>query len=655
MIKIRYNKLLLFIGVLGLILSGCGQSDNLLEEALELAGENRTELERVLRFYESDSLKLQAAKFLIRNMPGHYSYADTVRVNHYYNAVDSMFDRFHGQSMDSIRIEINDLAKKWDIVNVPKVMDIKIISADFLIRNIDQAFCQWQTSPWCSHLSFDEFCEYILPYKSEELQPLDHWREEFSKLYIDELDKLYYADLFRNSSFRAATIVRDRMNVEYRPTLSESVRIPVFRTSTRLRIPFGMCEDYVARANTVFRSIGIPVAMEFIPQWSYGDNGHEWNIVLTRKGWEVPFSGLLSSPGEQHKPFENMPKVYRRIYSQNLELKEINRREKYVPPIFRNLFIKDVTSNHIAVVSLNVRIKRESDGVIYLTVAKGKKWEPIGWGYIVDGVAKFENVGRECIYLPVRYDADGKQRPLCAPIRVKSNGEIQQMAPRINCLTSVSLRRKYPVLEYVYVQALKLIGGEFQAASKLDFSDAVIVAKITAPSSQGQEVSVPDSIGAFRYWRYINHRAGTNASIAELSFIGDDGFCAHGKIIGSAPLFNSRENAVENAFDGRLLTNFNAESSDEGWVGMDFGKPKSLRSIRYYARGDGNAIESGDLYELFYWSTDGGWQSLGKKRGDTIALEYDNVPSNSLLLLHDHTKGHNEHVFVYENKEQRWW
>ncbi|MFR5659761.1 MAG: hypothetical protein ACLUDU_18075 [Butyricimonas faecihominis] len=46
-----------------------------LEEVLELSGSNRAQLEKVLQHYSSpaDSLKLQAALFLIENMPGHYT------------------------------------------------------------------------------------------------------------------------------------------------------------------------------------------------------------------------------------------------------------------------------------------------------------------------------------------------------------------------------------------------------------------------------------------------------------------------------------------------------------------------------------------------------------------------------------------------------
>lgn len=62
--------MLLLLGLIGCVSKG----DARLESALRQAKDNRKELEYLLAFYKDDSLKLEAAKFLIRNMPGHYSY-----------------------------------------------------------------------------------------------------------------------------------------------------------------------------------------------------------------------------------------------------------------------------------------------------------------------------------------------------------------------------------------------------------------------------------------------------------------------------------------------------------------------------------------------------------------------------------------------------
>lgn len=58
---------IMFITLLYLICISCKFNDNdqVLHQALQLAGDYRTELEKVLRHYENDSLKLEAAKFLI--------------------------------------------------------------------------------------------------------------------------------------------------------------------------------------------------------------------------------------------------------------------------------------------------------------------------------------------------------------------------------------------------------------------------------------------------------------------------------------------------------------------------------------------------------------------------------------------------------------
>lgn len=42
--------------------------------------------------------------------------------------------------------------------------------------------------------------------------------------------------------------------------------------------------------------------------------------------------------------------------------------------------------------------------------------------------------------------------------------------------------------------------------------------------------------------------------------------------------------------------------------------------------------------KLTYW--DGcRWASLGRKRAETVSIDYDNIPSGALLLLRNRTKG----------------
>ena len=69
-----FMRLLLLLTITLALFSACTSAPDRLERALEFAGENKGELLKVLRYYEGDSLKYRAARFLIENMPHCYAY-----------------------------------------------------------------------------------------------------------------------------------------------------------------------------------------------------------------------------------------------------------------------------------------------------------------------------------------------------------------------------------------------------------------------------------------------------------------------------------------------------------------------------------------------------------------------------------------------------
>lgn len=132
--------------------------DRQLAYALDFAGENRRELEKVLDYYAGDSQKLEAARFLICNMPRYYGY--------------------EGWRLDSLQKVLlvaeekqfitDSVVRKWTRVPLyylPKVYDAQVITADYLIENINLSFKVWKECPWNKNLPFNDFCELILPYR----------------------------------------------------------------------------------------------------------------------------------------------------------------------------------------------------------------------------------------------------------------------------------------------------------------------------------------------------------------------------------------------------------------------------------------------------------------------------------------------------------
>jgi hypothetical protein len=334
-------KILLLLMVLGI--TSC-KKQSVLESALKYAGDNRPELEAVLQHYRNDSLRLKAAVFLIENMPGHYSYADTAYMNSYYAAIDSVMLLCKNEKeglKDSLFFQT---VKQFVHLEPDTVEDIRIIKADYLTSHIDHAFRLWPEGEWARQLDFDEFCEYLLPYKICETQSLDNWRDYMS-VYGDTaaLNKLQYCQLFKNAAYMACR----EMNRSLRDSIKvhmnyENSHIPVRKISTMLKIPNGTCDDYNLMAVALMRAHGIPAAMDFTPQWPFRSMGHSWGVLKETSGKKIVFEGAGPNPGSPHKEDHPTAKVFRRTYARNPEIEALHCHEKFIPATFVEPFIRDV-------------------------------------------------------------------------------------------------------------------------------------------------------------------------------------------------------------------------------------------------------------------------------------------------------------------------
>ncbi|MDR1372931.1 MAG: hypothetical protein LBJ17_07455 [Dysgonamonadaceae bacterium] len=88
------------------------------------------------------------------------------------------------------------------------VRDLQVIKTDCLIDNIDRAFDLWQNGEFATHLTFDDFCEYLLPYKVCEVHTLDNWRKYLSAPEYGDLQYLSYSVHSNHSSFWAADKIK---------------------------------------------------------------------------------------------------------------------------------------------------------------------------------------------------------------------------------------------------------------------------------------------------------------------------------------------------------------------------------------------------------------------------------------------------------------
>jgi hypothetical protein len=116
---------------------------------------------------------------------------------------------------------------------------------------------------------------------------------------------------------------------------------------------------------------------------------------------------------------------------------------------------------------------------------------------------------------------------------------------------------------------------------------------------------------------------------------------------------------AEKAVDDDLATTFLADGSSKykAWVGLDFGKPVTIDSIRFAAglhtKGPEMFLVQGHTYQLVVWDN-GHWNLVATKKATQPKLTFEQVPSNGLYLLHDSSARRDERIFTFENNAIRW-
>ena len=627
-----FSMLLLFL------LQGCGDP---LDVSLKLSGENRGQLEKVLQHYADNPLKKKAAEFLIRNMKLRYT-ETCPYMDEYYRQLDSL-------QLDST-VTVWDMKAFYDSVysmerfsGKEKIPDLKAVTADYLIRHIDAAFVAWQ-SPWAKSLPFEEFCEYILPYRVGN-EPLEVWMDLYHKEYAwvkasllqHPVEDVYYAidSLVKGHRYFTPWYVPD------------------LRPSSLLHIKMGSCPSYVAMGAYLYRSIGVPVACDFTPNWTNHAMGHSWLSILSEgKTCPIMPGSSVSFGNHIRRNSYRLSKAYRRLFG---ETGGLIQDENDVPPLFLSKRIVDVTAQYIDVVDIQVPKRFPTDmphKYAYLSVFDLKDWKAVAYGKRSGNGYEFRDMAPNAVYLPMYY-SKGEYRPAYYPVKIDERGESSFLVPDTASLIKVRLTRKFMDL-FPSVWAKQARGGMFLFSKGASFFGADTVRIDSLTEYNFQDIALNKS---YRYMKYIPPVM-TEGNMAEIELYDAQGVKMSGKVIGNyRPQGMDARKVMESVFDGNVLSSSKKpRNQHDAWLGVDLGKERFVSRFAYLIRNDDNFIRDGELYELFYWNGEG-WHSLGRKQGSRKLqyLEYDNVPANALMLLRNLTKGKEERIFTYENGRQVWW
>jgi len=424
-----------------------------------------------------------------------------------------------------------------------------------------------------------------------------------------------------------------------------------------MNIKKGICSDYVDLGTYIYRSLGIPAGIDFIPQWATRSVGHSWNVFHTGNNGMYDYSFGDDTIGNHIKDHEEKAaKIFRYTYAkQPNSLAMQNKDEEFLPPTFQNPCIKDVTDSYLECKDITVSFTKPHSRkrkYAYLCNFNNHDWIPVFWGKINGDKSTFTKMGKDVAYLPAYYDQEGIT-PAADPFILTKEGEIKKLIPNHSSTQTLILKRKYKPGK-VPEKGKLLLGCRFQVANKPDFSDSLTVYEVTDVPEINYNLVNLNLNKPYRYFRFLSlsHLMGSEISEIEV-YQKESEKKLTGKVLGDRN--SPRGWEVENVFDGDPLTSYQCDWNDQGWAGLDFGKPMNLAYFRYLPRNDDNFIKEGEEYELFYWENYQ-WNSLGKQTGTSKQyLEYTNVPTNALFWLRNLTKGKEERIFTYENGEQVWW
>lgn len=414
----------------------------------------------------------------------------------------------------------------------------------------------------------------------------------------------------------------------------------------------GNCREEASYTTYLCRHLGIPSTVDFIPHWGNRSLGHTWPVIIRPDGKSVPFY-MGSVPGDTTNTYHGYvkPKVFRHRFRLNRQMADDLSNEKSVPSLFIAPDFVDVTDDYFATTDVvrSVPNKYADKKVAYICVSEKNEWIPVFYGKVDDGKVLFKSMGRNIVYLTAFYE-NGQLVPFGCPFRIDADGNVIELNPSTRHKQTLNLLRKHPFFGLNANFNSLMNGGCFQAANRSDFKDTITL-HVHHGITTGNWYDIPvNSPKTFKYIRYLGARRSWS-NINELAVYDEHGHILEGEVIGTE---GTKGHELERAFDHDILTGYQAKEPDNQWVGLRLKHPSRIGKIRYMPRTDGNCIEVGDTYVLYYWKSNK-WTVIGKQKATSDVLIFRNVPTSALFLLSNISKGVEERIFTYEDGKQVWW
>lgn len=643
---------------------------------------------KLLDEYKKTSIeRYEAACFLIANMPLHQqryvieqvdtallqwlNHADT----HYYALVQQRSDTalFNPDFNDNILAKADQAYRKAteDKTFMPPILkfgnftDIEVLSPDFIKQHIDHAFAVRARNPFAKYLSFQDFLNYILPYRAMEDNPI-----ETALTYASVYEKYLHTDTTPHIH-----------NVIWRYNLTAK-RLRYWGGTYPFEQPAGACElwflgsedcaNTVDRAALHLRACGIPVAVEYNIAYKIWEGRHYHLSTPTAKGWET-FNPEESLPEYRHKGFINTLNVYRIQFAQQANAPFTLRSEgEPLPDDLSSPFIVDVTDNVASTVKLTLPFTPNTPHrLAYLASFRTSDYglQPVTWG-IIDKHTQtitFEHVVPNHLYYPIYLDEDGETLSFANPFYISTDSSKQgyslreYKANRKKTLVG-HIERTYPEAAEMKEAAQRAIGTFVIASDDEKFEQADTIGRILKVANTTWEDLPLRTKRPYRFYRVCGSPEHPNVYLGEIAFLSDQDTTTYT----TAAPYNDRLTPQENAkwkqlWDAPLeQSTWKAEydgqpqTAPDRWpdVTLRLPTPKIVNRLRYMAKHAGHTIEKGRTYELFEWS-DGYWKRVLTSVATQNHLNCPSLYEGQLYWLKKQQKAEDSQPFFIDAKGQQ--
>lgn len=207
-----------------------------LARALELAGDNRAEIERALATVPEDMRG--GMEFLVENMPE---------------------------------------------------QDLRSLDAAFLLHHCRAAYRAWRQAPWHDQVPEDVFLEAILPYASV-TERRDAWREELRRIAAPMVEGVDSPGL---AAARINQKLFHEVGVKYSTERPKADQSP----AESIAAGTASCTGLSILLIDACRAVGVPARFAGTPSWIDDSGNHSWVEVWSDGGWH--YTGAAEAAGDR--------------------------------------------------------------------------------------------------------------------------------------------------------------------------------------------------------------------------------------------------------------------------------------------------------------------------------------------------------------------